>query len=135
MRRILKQFALKCILGYADLSETDGFYTLHLHNIPDYDLHEFASVIFANDKALYLEATSQDNPDYDNRMLPALLNYLSNSLDKDSEIYFHNAWKECTTKYVYPIMQQLIEDALNDYNSDMGYSRDKSYYYGTFAQI
>ena len=64
-------------------------------------------------------------------MLPALTRYLKDSTNKDEEIEFNHIWRECVAMYFHAKMQELIDDYLQDYNDDEGYTvKDWNQYHG-----
>lgn len=126
----LKSFARECVDHYATYRKCDEFYSLDVSALPDFVQHEFAALIIGSDEAYAIEASGPDNPHWDNKMLPTLTKYLANSTDKDCAIEFNNVWRNCIADYMTSKMQHLINDALSDFNSDNGYTRTPSYYYG-----
>lgn len=129
----LKNFAKECVNHYATYANTDEFYSLDVSDLPDFILHEFAALIVAQHDYYGVEATGPDNKHWDKRMLPALTKYLANSTDPDAQIEFSNEWRDCVADYMTGHMQQLIDDALYDFNDERGYIREPSYYYGVPA--
>lgn len=125
--KTLRNFASYLVGMYAKMKH--GQYDLFLKDIPDIERHEFAALIMLEDLSKASEATSADNMHWENKMLPALLNYLKNSTDPDEAIEFRNTWKECVTSYFDDEMQEYINDALHEYNSEHGLieSANKSY--------
>ena len=130
MNRTLRDFAKECVDHYATYDKCDDFYTLDVSELPDFVQHEFAALIIGNNEAYASEATGPDNKHWDSKMLPALTRYLKDSTDKDEAIEFNRIWRDCVTDYMSGVMQELIEDALNDYNSDHGCSHDMSWHTG-----
>jgi len=120
----LRHFALQCVSQYATFNKLDGFYTLDTTNIPDIVLNEFCSLILSQDNNLSSEATGFDNPLYESKMVPALIRYLKNSSDRDEEIEFKNTWTNGITSYFDPMMQDLINDALAEYNYDYKFAQN-----------
>lgn len=85
-------------------------YLLNVRNIPEFDLHELASLIINEDIELAREATSCDNPHYESLMLPALVKHMRNSTDATLRNDFDEAWLEGITLYLERTMQNLIDD-------------------------
>ena len=81
----LQQFAYDCVLVHAKFDKFIKQYTITLSDLPDFDQHEFASLILANDDSLASEATGADNGLYANHMLPALLGLLNIPQTKKSK--------------------------------------------------
>lgn len=129
----LTRFAQECVSNYATYDVCDGFYNLYAFNLPDFVQHEFAALIMGDDEAYASEATGPDNKHWDNKMLPALTKYLANSTDRDAQIEFNNIWRDCVTDYMTAHMQEFIDDALFEFNDDLGYIRTPSYHYGVPA--
>ncbi len=129
----LNSFAYECVDHYGRFDKLDDFYSLSVSDLPDFVKHEFAALIIRSDEAYACEATGPDNKHWDNKMLPALTSYLANSTDKDEAIEFTSTWRDCVADYLTDKMQELIDDALNDFNSDNGYNHEPSYYYGVPA--
>jgi hypothetical protein len=130
MSKQLRNFAHECVEQYSKYDGGDGFYSIELYDLPDFVLHEFAALIFADDEALAIEATGPDNKHWDKKMLPALMKYLKNSTDKDEAIHFNTVWRDCVADYVSYRMQELLDDCMGDFNSDHGYSFDSMKTYG-----
>lgn len=130
MSKQLRSFASECVDHYATYDGCDDCYNLDVSDLPDFVQHEFAALIIGSNEAYASEATGPDNKLWDSKMLPALVRYLANSTDKDEGIEFKNIWRDCVTDYLKSSMQELIEDALSDFNSDHGYSHDMSWHTG-----
>lgn len=126
----LNSFAYECVDHYGRFDKLDEFYSLSVSDLPDFVKHEFAALIIGSDEAYASEASGPDNKHWDKKMLPALTRYLANPTDKDCAIEFNNVWRDCVADYMTGTMQELIDNALSDFNSDNGYSHPPSYYYG-----
>lgn len=112
----LRSFARSCVYHYAKFY--DGQYSLNVSDLDDFICEEFAALIMQNDDARANEATGSDNPLYKEKMLPALLRLLKNSSDSDEKIEFINAWCQGVSDYQKVYMQELIDNAIIDYNAD-----------------
>lgn len=106
----LYSFAKDCVSLYAIHNQ------LNVLDLPDTVKNRFTSIIMEEDSARASESTGPDNPDWNNKMLPALTKYLKNPSNKDETVEFNNIWKECTTKYMQPYMQELIDKALYEFD-------------------
>jgi len=125
----LRSFAYSCVVSNATFDGDQ--YVLNVNDLDDFVRHEFAAAIMAEDNAYASEACGPDNKLWDSKMLPALFTYLKNSTDRDEEIEFNNTWRDCVTNYCHSKMQELIDNALQEYNSDEGYTvKDWNDYYG-----
>lgn len=116
------QFADNLVYCYAKFDRMDQCYRLDTKTIPDFDLHEFATLIIKEEPDLAKEATSSDNPYYEKVMLPALLKYMANSTDKELRQDFDEAWLEGITRYLEATMQYLIDDQCRERVSSEKYS-------------
>lgn len=123
----LTNFASKCVETYATYDEIDGFCSLSVQDLPDFIQNEFAGLIFQQEPFYATEAIGPDNDLWETKMLPALTQYLKDITDKDAEIIFTSTWRDCVTSYVHDHMQELIDDALQDYNDRHGYTRKVAY--------
>jgi hypothetical protein len=110
------KFALDCVLDHAYYCNDQEQYTLEVSDLPDFKRHEFAALLMAYEPDFINEACGADNQHFDTKMVPALLNYLRNSTDKDAQIAFTETWRDCTTSYLANVMQEYIDNALVDYN-------------------
>lgn len=129
----LRSFAQECVDMYAKYDKCDDFYSLDVYDLPDFVQHEFAALIMTDNEEYASEATGPDNKHWESKMQPALIRYLQNSTDKDEAIEFNNVWRDCVTDYMKNRMQELLDDALVEYNFDHGFARPASYYYGVPA--
>lgn len=111
-------FSNQLVFHYAKFDNLSDCYTLSLSDIADFDLHEFAALIMQSDISHASEATGPDNPSYETKMLPALINFLSKSYDKDEKIEFLCAWKEGITSYFSNTMEELLWESLEEYNNE-----------------
>lgn len=123
----LYNFAYNCVVLYSTFDKALKQYTIELSNIPDFVQHEFAALIMSLDDARAHEATGPDNALYEKTMLPALLNYLKNTTDKDEEIEFNRIWREGVTHYQLPYIQELLDDAIAEYNQNENLSYKEDY--------
>jgi hypothetical protein len=131
MNKEIRSFANDCVSHYASFNNYDGFYSLSVHDLPDFVQNEFAAMLMNDDNAVAVEATGPDNKHWESKMFPALTRYLKNSTDKDEAIEFNNVWRDCVTSYCESTMQEIIDDALQEYNGDTGHTvKDWNSYYG-----
>lgn len=98
------------VFHYSKYDSLSKRYILSVKSIPEFDLHELASLIINEDVELGKEATSCDNPYYEPMMLPALTRYLSNSTSATFRNDFNETWLEGITLYLERTMQNLIDD-------------------------
>lgn len=125
----LKAFAHDCVVDYAKYSSED--YDLSVNDLPDFVQSEFAALIMIQEPDRANESTGADNQSYEKQMLPTLIKFLQDTTDRDEQIEFVNAWKESVTSYHKRYMQELIDEALEDYNQEHGYViKDHHDYYG-----
>lgn len=118
MNQQLRNFAQDCVSHYAKFNSSDGFYSLNIYDLPDFVQHEFAAMIMSDDNALASEATGPDNKHWESKMLPALTRYLKHSTNKDEAIEFKNIWRDCVADYMSNHIQELLDEAIHDYNDD-----------------
>ena len=128
-RNPLKAFAHECVVDYAKFKNED--YQLNVNDLPDFVQEEFAALIMVHDTDRAYESTGADNANFEKQMLPTLIKLLQDSTDRDEQIEFINSWKEGVTAYHKRYMQELIDDALEDYNQEHGHViKDHHDYYG-----
>lgn len=128
-RNPLKAFAHECVVDYAKFKSED--YQLNVNDLPDFVQEEFAALIMVHDTDRAHESTGADNENFEKQMLPTLIKLLQDSTDRDEQIEFINSWKEGVTAYHKRYMQELIDNALEDYNNEQGYViKDHHDYYG-----
>lgn len=130
MNKQLKNFAYQCVSHYATYNKLDDFHSLAVSDLPDFIKHEFAAMIMAEDESYASESTGSDNKHWNSKMLPALMRYLKNSTDKDEAIEFNNIWRDCVADYASSYMQELIDQELAEFNSDLGFSKPLHQIYG-----
>lgn len=128
--KALRTFANHLVFHYSKFDSLSQCYVVSIHDIADFDLHEFASIFMQSDEGYASEATGPDNPAYEKTMLPALLSYMKNTTDQDKEIEFNNAWRDGVTSYFKKSMQELLDEQCNDrsydeYNDSGFYSRKR----------
>lgn len=116
------KFSDYLVYHYAKYNELDDRCELSLLDIPDFDLHEFTSLLMSENDSVAYEATGPDNIHYEKYMLPSLVKFLQNTMEKDNEKQFLTTWKEGTTKYFENTMEKLLANSLDVYNNDHGYT-------------
>lgn len=107
------------------MNHDDG--VVYLNDIPDFDLHELASLIIASDHNYASEATGYDNPAYEKKMLPALTKYLADTTDKDNTIAFQEAWRDGVTAYLMDVMEELLNQEISDSDGYEGHWLEGAY--------
>jgi hypothetical protein len=122
----LHSYAHDLVVSYATYDKLDDFYSLIVTDVPDFAQQDFARLILASNDDIANEATGCDNPHFDKKMLPALLALLKDSTEPDNKIEFIEAYRDGVTAYCQNIMQELIDEALCDYNSDLDLPHDKN---------
>jgi hypothetical protein len=115
------KLAAEIITNHAEYDLEDGFYSLNVKKIPDFKMYELASLICQEYPDYGCEATGVDNPEFLSNMLPAMTKHLSDVTNKDFEIDFINAWRKGILSYCQCYINNLLEDALNDYNQKYDY--------------
>ena len=110
------RFADSLIINNTHYDKFSGQYVLG--DIEDVDLYKLSSLIMSDDSDVAAEATSPNNPHYQTKMLPALLNYMRNTVDKDNLYSYTKEWSRGTAEYCEPFIQQLLESRLQEYNYD-----------------
>jgi hypothetical protein len=118
----VRSFAYSLAAHYSKFDQLSACYTLHIDDISDFDIHELSAMLLVEDESYASEATGPDNNSYTNKMLPALINLLKYSTDRDYEIEFVSEWKKGIISYQKETLQKLISDALDEYNEDEGYT-------------
>lgn len=113
-----KQYADMIVRAHARFSPLDGFFNLHVDDVPDYELAKFTSILMSENEDMAWEATGPDNPLYEGSMLPKLQHFLSNMFDIDSREDFLKSWQEGMTHYFKKRMSALLESSLENYNID-----------------
>lgn len=109
----ITRFVSTLVDHYAKFDPLTESYELPIHTIPDFERYELSALLMLSNTSYANEATGSDNPDYERKMLPALINYMSNVTDKDEEIEFKRIWKDGIAKYFTPMMEELIESELS----------------------
>ena len=110
----VSKFVRDLVSHYASYDKMSGGYSVHINDIPEFDLQELAALLISKDDSCASEATSFDNPAYEKTMLPALMRYLKNSTDRDEEIEFNKAWRDGVTSYFYKTIQELLNEECNN---------------------
>jgi len=105
------------VRNYSTFDKLTNAYNLDISEVPDFDIHRFASILI-QDRILANEACGSDNYDFEKRMLPSLIKFLMHSTNKDAKDEFANEWKDGVTNYFYLDMQSLIDNELTLYNMD-----------------
>lgn len=114
-----KDFAGDLVSAYAKYdNDAEGDY-LHVDDVPDSDLFEFACVLM-RDPDSASESTGPDNPRYE-KMLSALMKALQEPQDPDSYIEFVSTWRGALINYFEKTMQKLINDKIHDRSLDRRY--------------
>jgi|HubBroStandDraft_4_1064222.scaffolds.fasta_scaffold01218_9 hypothetical protein len=102
-------FVRNLVAYHATLDRLSQCYTLDVNHLPDFTKSEFAALLMLDDEMYASEATGADNQSFEHKMLPALINLLKRSTDRDEEIHFVSEWKEGVTNYFKKTMQMLID--------------------------
>jgi hypothetical protein len=128
----LQGFAYQCVVNYATYNKCDNFYSLAIYQLPDFIIHQFASMLMSSDKGWAMEAISPDNENWE-LMESALINHLKNSTDKDGEIEFNNIWRHCITNHMHKKMQEFLDEAIYEFNSEHRLTKSPEETYGVKA--
>lgn len=113
-----RELAYSAVATYSKFDSLYCKYILNIRNIPDFNLYELSRHIMLDSKDYCYEANSVDNPLFEKKMIPSLLAYFKNILDKDSEKDFVEAWREGIMEYHYNAIADVIEEALEQFNFD-----------------
>lgn len=117
MSNQIKKFARQCVRNYATYSDLDGFYSLDVSDISDFDLNHFAT-LFMQDRERANESCGSDNSIFDKTMLPSLMKFLGDPCSVDKQKDFMESWRKGVTKYFMLDMQLEIDDELALYNME-----------------
>lgn len=107
----VQNFAEYLVFHYSKINSF-GERSLSQNDIPDFDLDHLCAIISSNHKNYASEACGPDNEYFYKDMLPALNQFMSNSLNKDYEVDFLNTWKTGIRKYYSNTIDDLLVDAL-----------------------
>lgn len=118
------RFADSLIHHYAKFDEIINGFDFSLDDVPDSDLDELSFYLMQSNKELAHEALSSENVSFESVILRDLLPLMRNSQDKEKEIQFVNATKFGIRKYLMPIMDNLLQERLENYNCDEGFVRE-----------
>lgn len=116
-----RAFAYSLVFHYGKFNKGEEQYNINLQDIPEFDICELSARMMIDNPGYDSETTGPDNPNYEKRMFPALLSYLRNIIDKDSQVEFLNAWREGVMDYHKRCMEELLEDECAEYNISHGY--------------
>jgi hypothetical protein len=108
------------IYHYAIFDKLSGCYALSFGLIDDFDIAALSSFILNEDEHYASEATGIDNPEYERSMLPAMIRYMRNPT-QDNKIEFNGLWIKGVVSYQEHVIEDLLQDRLDVYNSDKGY--------------
>lgn len=108
------------ILNYAKFDTLYQSYSLTIHDLSDFELHKLSYLFMAHDSSLASEATGPDNSEFGKTMLPALLNILSRSHERDEEVEFIKSWREGVTNYFKDSIEELLQIRIKNYNDSHG---------------
>jgi hypothetical protein len=107
-------FVHNLVLHYAKIDNDSDLYLLCVNDLPDFELHELCALIMNSDPILATEATGPDNPNYENKMFPAMIKYMKSSTDKDELYQFKNVWLDGIVSYfLEPIQEMLDQQCIN----------------------
>jgi hypothetical protein len=123
---IAEEFIKETVKEYATFNQSACQYQLELYDLPDFIQHEFASLLFADNEDLFIEATGPTNPHF-NRMQDALLDYLKNTTDKDNQIECLHVWRDGITDYAKSIMEEQLEEGVYHLNLTKNLLKTNSY--------
>lgn len=115
-----RKFIYEIIEADAEFDYISRCYTYHILDLADFDLYSLCSKIILDNPGLESECTSIDNPFYEKIMVPALHRHLTDITDQDLIIEFNNAWRKGIAAYLSENVTELINNALEDFNQDMG---------------
>lgn len=104
----------------ADYIPDEGYY-LDYNDLSDNDIEEATAQLIADDEDIAHEATGADNPEFEKKMLPALIRHLRNPCDKDEQIEFMKEWRNGVAAYCRTFIESLIEDRLSERDFDDKY--------------
>lgn len=129
MNNSIQNFASQCVAQYATYDKIDDCYHLNVLFLPEFIRHKFAELIMEKYPSYAAEATGPDNKLWGTVMLPTLLKFLKNYQDSD----FQETWRNCLTSYFLDFMQEEIDEALHEFNSDYEYTKPFHQTYGVRA--
>ena len=100
---------------YDRLSEQ---YCLDIDDVPEFDLYELVALLMQECPERACEATGYDNPDYEKKMLPALVAHMKNTNDLDNMYEYLEVWQKGILSYHKEHIKELIENELEVYNAE-----------------
>lgn len=114
-------FADNLISYYSKYDILSDCYNISTSNIPDFDLHEFSSLLMLEDSDRASEATGPDNKYFETKMLPSLIKFMENTTDKDNQIEYIKSWRDGITNYFESTIESILSDRLENYNHTKKY--------------
>ena len=76
-------------------------------------MHHICGLILENDKSLMSEATGIDNPFWEKRVVPILVNYLK---DQPNQINLGRVMEDAIREYLSPMIQELFNRLTDEDN-------------------
>lgn len=104
------KFAQHLVYHYANFDKLSNNFVININDLPDTDLHEMVTLLMLDNKDMATEATGPDNPSYDKTMLPALLDFMRDTSDKDNEIEFTKVWRDGIANYFMTTIVELLDE-------------------------
>ena len=121
--RTIRNMAESIINHYGSFDPYDKCHNLDIHDVPEFDLHEIAAQMMRDDSSLACEATGSDNPAYKTKMLPALINFMSDSSSKDERIEFVHEWRDGVLSYFKDPISELLNDCRYQRNCEDSFNQ------------
>lgn len=104
---------VRTYVTYDRLSES---HELSIDDLPDHELYKLCGMIMDEDKERAQDATCENNPEYLETMLPALVKHMCNEDSKEYEREYTEAWRKGILSYFREYIKDLINYELDMYN-------------------
>lgn len=108
-----KSFVTSLVNNYSQYDNLSESYEIDVDSIDDDDLYKLCALIMRDSPNSAIEATSIDNPAYEESMLPALKYCMAHP-----SMEFESEWKKGILSYFRKHIIELLNDATEQYNQD-----------------
>jgi hypothetical protein len=105
------------LVSYYSVYDKDAMaYLIDARQVNEFDLSKLSAHIMADNPDYAAESTGLDNPNFADRMLPALQKILKNSSDNENRAEFACTWQTGIVEYQMNTIQELLDSRLEYFN-------------------
>lgn len=99
-----------------EFSTSTQLYDMKFESLSEFHTEQLSAQFLADEPHFLSEVTTPEYPEFNQKMMPALINMLKDSTNKEKVYEFVTEWRDGVSKRLITYLRELFDSRLADYN-------------------